>query len=106
MGASSRTKPLFRRSEEPALRVCDFFEVAKNRCCKQNSYDDKIVKNSKKSQTLSEGEEISRPDRRHTGLHWTPNSPSNLATSGQPSRLPHMLIMKSQEPRGKYRRPS
>ena len=35
-----------------ALRVCDFFEVAKNRCCKENSYDDKIVVNSKKSQTL------------------------------------------------------
>src|ERR1700721_1233189 len=34
------------------LSVCDFFEVAKNRCCKQNGYDDKIVENSKKSQSL------------------------------------------------------
>src|ERR1700686_714972 len=37
------------------LRVCDFFDVVKNRGCKQNSYDDKLVINSKKSQTLSEG---------------------------------------------------
>src|ERR1700676_4370963 len=37
---------------EPALRVCDFFDVVKNRGCKQNSYDDKLVINSKKSQTL------------------------------------------------------
>jgi hypothetical protein len=35
------------------LRVCDFFDVVKNRGCKQNSYDDKLVINSKKSQTLS-----------------------------------------------------
>ncbi len=28
-----------------ALRVCDFFEVAKNRCCKQSGYDDQIVEN-------------------------------------------------------------
>ena len=35
-----------------SLRACDFFEVARNRCSKQNSYDDKIVENSKKSQTL------------------------------------------------------
>ncbi len=34
------------------LRVCDFFDVVKNRGCKQNSYDDKLVINSKKSQTL------------------------------------------------------
>src|ERR1700685_2840490 len=34
------------------LRVCDFFEVAKNRCCKQNSDDDKILENAKTSQTL------------------------------------------------------
>src|SRR3984957_5950840 len=40
------------RDAQPSLRVCDFFEVAKNRCCQQNSYDDKIVENSKKSQTL------------------------------------------------------
>ena len=41
------------------LRVCDFFDVVKNRGCKQNSYDDKLVINSKKSQTLS-GETASR----------------------------------------------
>src|SRR5882724_2557528 len=35
------------------LRVCDFFDVVKNRGCKQNSYDEKLVINSKKSQTLS-----------------------------------------------------
>jgi hypothetical protein len=35
------------------LRVCDFFDVVKNRGCKQNSYDDKLVINSKESQTLS-----------------------------------------------------
>jgi hypothetical protein len=40
------------------LRVCDFFEVPKNRCFKQNSYDDKIVKNLKKSQTLSEAKDL------------------------------------------------
>src|ERR1700682_5175903 len=36
------------------LSVRDFFDVVKNRGCKQNSYDDKLVINSKKSQTLSE----------------------------------------------------
>src|ERR1035437_6644488 len=51
------------RGREPSLRVCDFFEVPKNRCCKQNSYDDKIVKNSKKSQTLSEAEGSVRATR-------------------------------------------
>src|SRR5580692_8360296 len=35
-----------------SLRVCDFFEVAKNRCCKQSGYDDQIIENSKKSQAL------------------------------------------------------
>ena len=44
------------------LRVCNFFDVrqnvaflmfVKNRYCKQNSYDDELVINSKKSQTLS-----------------------------------------------------
>src|SRR5882724_7443760 len=38
------------------LRVCDFFDVVKNRGCKQNSYDEKLVINSKKSQTLSASE--------------------------------------------------
>jgi hypothetical protein len=32
-----------------------FFEVAKNRCCKQSGYDDQIVENSKKSKTLRVG---------------------------------------------------
>ena len=43
------------------LRVCDFFDVVKNRSCKQNSYDDKLVINSKKSQTLS-GVAVSRSE--------------------------------------------
>jgi len=30
-----------------SLRVCDYFDVAKNRYCQQNSNDDKIAKNSK-----------------------------------------------------------
>jgi hypothetical protein len=34
------------------LRVRDFFDVVKNRGCKQNSNDDKLVINPKKSQTL------------------------------------------------------
>src|SRR5258708_25406919 len=34
-------------------RVCDFFDVVKNGGCKQNSYDNKLVINSKKSHTLS-----------------------------------------------------
>src|ERR1700733_1051739 len=52
------TGPL--RAPVISLRVCDFFEVAKTRCCKQNSYDDKIVENSKKSQTLrmTDGREL------------------------------------------------
>ena len=25
------------------LRICDFLEVAKNRCCKQSGYDDQIL---------------------------------------------------------------
>src|ERR1700676_4864403 len=40
-------------SQVVILRVFDFFDVVKNRGCKQNSYDDKLVINSKKSQTLS-----------------------------------------------------
>ena len=36
---------------DASLRVCDFFEIAKNRCGKQNRYGDKTVENSKKSQT-------------------------------------------------------
>jgi len=32
-----------------------FFEVAKNRCCKQSGYDDQIVEKSTKSQTLRAG---------------------------------------------------
>src|SRR3984893_18828246 len=40
------------------LRVCDFFDVVKNRGCKQNSYDDKLVINSKKSQTLSAAKDL------------------------------------------------
>src|SRR5882724_5891734 len=43
------------------LRVCDFFDVVKNRGCKQNSYDDKLVINSKKSQPLSA---VFRPAKR------------------------------------------
>jgi hypothetical protein len=41
----------FRETSTP-LRVCDVFEVAKHRCCKPSGYDDQIVENSKKSQTL------------------------------------------------------
>lgn len=37
------------------LRIRDFFEVAKNRRCKPSGYDDHIVENSKKSQTLRAG---------------------------------------------------
>src|ERR1700724_494149 len=49
-----QTKSSVILSESPdILRVCDFFDVVKNRGCKQNSYDDKLVINSKKSQTLS-----------------------------------------------------
>src|SRR6267142_3562450 len=40
------------------LRACDFFDVVKNRGCKQNSYDDKLVINSKKSQTLSAAKDL------------------------------------------------
>ena len=40
------------REAATALRVRDFFDVVKYRGCKQNSYDDKLAINSKKSQTL------------------------------------------------------
>jgi hypothetical protein len=40
------------------LRVCDFFNVAKNRCCKQNSYGSKMAKTLKKSQPLSEAKDL------------------------------------------------
>src|SRR6476619_4615362 len=43
----------FDPNENVILRDCDFFDVVKNRSCKQNSYDDKLVINSKKPQTLS-----------------------------------------------------
>ncbi len=43
---------------EPALRVCDFFKIAKNQRCKQYSYGDKTVEKSRKSQTLSEAEGV------------------------------------------------
>jgi hypothetical protein len=46
------------------LRVCDFFDVVKNRSCKQNSYDDKLVINSKKSQTLSGVSKLDTPIER------------------------------------------
>ncbi len=46
------------------LRVCDFFDVVKNRSCKQNSYDDKLVINSKKSQTLSGVSKLDTPIQR------------------------------------------
>src|ERR1700685_1321621 len=41
------------REPVSSLRGCDFFEVTKNRCRKPNSYDDKIVENSKKCHKLS-----------------------------------------------------
>src|SRR5882724_9309890 len=57
-GGTTRSRQLFGVEAEHTrvtviLRVCDFFDVVKNRGCKQNSYDDKLVINSKKSQTLS-----------------------------------------------------
>jgi hypothetical protein len=57
--AASRPKTAMAFAEVPTLRLCSefvtFFEVAKNRCCKQSGYDDQIVENSKKSQTLRAG---------------------------------------------------
>src|SRR5882724_3763764 len=54
------------------LRVCDFFDVVKNRGCKQNSYDEKLVINSKKSQTLSAGRAFAceRPGGVEEPLPW------------------------------------
>src|SRR5882724_1885361 len=57
-GGTTRSRQLFGVEAEHTrhsviLRVCDFFDVVKNRGCKQNSYDEKLVINSKKSQTLS-----------------------------------------------------
>src|SRR5580698_5838618 len=46
-----------------ALRVCDFFEAAKNRGCKQSVYDDQLAENSKKSQTLRAGLRVARNDK-------------------------------------------
>jgi hypothetical protein len=48
--------PSLRFLQEPALRVCDFIDVAKNRCCKQHSYDGKMAAKSTKSHTLSAAE--------------------------------------------------
>src|SRR6266851_7153074 len=52
----------FRRKEKagcPSLRLrseaVTFLMSSKNRCCKQNSYNDKLVINLKKSQTLRAG---------------------------------------------------
>jgi hypothetical protein len=54
---TGKSQEVFMWGQPPSasLRVCDFFEVAKNRCCKPSGYDDHIVENSKKSQTLRAG---------------------------------------------------
>src|SRR5882724_2421814 len=71
------------------LRACDFFDVVKNRGCKQNSYDDKLVINSKKTQTLSAA--IASPREAHCGVEGPPPAPPThwfVGVSASASTLP------------------